>query len=83
MKKHFGSCAVAFFVGLASLIQMWPEAMLQVWLLMPEDLKATLPPTAVKWFSYVLMILSFLGKMYGMRKERNQLRKEVNESVSE
>lgn len=81
MKKHFGSCGVAICVGLASLIQMWPEAMLHVWLLMPDDLKATLPPVAVKWFTYVLMVLSFLGKMYGMRKERNKLREEVSESV--
>ena len=83
MKKHLGTGLVTFFVALASLLQFWPDAMLHVWLMMPDDLKASLPPAAVKWFSYVLMVASFFGKMYGMRKERNSLRAKVDGSVSE
>lgn len=83
MKKHFGTGLLTFLVALASLLQFWPDAMLHVWLLMPEDLKASLPPVAVKWFSYVLMVASFLGKMHSMRREQKALRKQVDDSVSQ
>lgn len=73
----------AFVVALASIIQVWPEAMLHAWLLLPEDLKSTLPPNVVKWFSYVLVVTSFLGKTYAIRRNRNAQKAQADESIPE
>lgn len=62
------------WISFCSLLQVWPESMLYVWAMMPDDLKSALPPFAVKAVSYSIMLAGILGKMHGMRKENRRLR---------
>ncbi|MFU2368483.1 MAG: hypothetical protein ACM685_22910 [Enterobacteriaceae bacterium] len=48
--------------------------MVHVWAFMPEDLKSSIPPIAVKAISYSILIASLFGKMHGMKKEIKALK---------
>lgn len=64
--------------GITTVIQFWPDAMLQAWLFLPEDLKASLPPIAVKWITYGIFASAMLSKMYKARQEKKQLKQELD-----
>lgn len=83
MKKHLTSIALAIIGFLTTVIQFWPDAMLHMWAILPEELKATLPPVFVKWFTYSLMVITFGAKMVSMQKDRKNLRKQVDDSVDQ
>ena len=72
--KRISNWLLGIWVAICSLLQVWPEAMLYVWGMMPEDLKASLPPFAVKAISYSVLVLSMLAKMHGMKKENKALK---------
>ena len=45
-----------------------PEAVLHVWLMMPDDLKAVLPPNFVKQFGIALFIASNVAMILKQRR---------------
>lgn len=47
---------------------------------MPDDLKSALSPFVVKAISYSILVLSFLGKMHGMKKENRRLKDDSSAS---
>ncbi|HBK9907433.1 TPA: hypothetical protein LOL70_004809 [Salmonella enterica subsp. enterica serovar Infantis] len=47
---------------------------MQVWMMMPDDLKSALPPFTVKAISYSILLASLFGKMHGMKKEIKALK---------
>lgn len=76
--KKISNWLLGVWISFCSLLQIWPESMLYVWAMMPDDLKSALPPFAVKAVSYSIMLAGILGKMHGMRKENRRLRNDVN-----
>lgn len=76
--KKLTNWLLGAWISFCSLLQVWPESMLYVWAMMPDDLKSALPPFAVKAVSYSIMLAGILGKMHGMRKENRRLRNDVN-----
>lgn len=76
--KKLTNWLLGAWISLCSLLQIWPESMLYVWAMMPDDLKSALPPFAVKAVSYSIMLAGILGKMHGMRKENRRLRNDVD-----
>lgn len=76
--KKLSNWLLGAWISFCSLLQVWPESMLYVWAMMPDDLKSALPPFAVKAVSYSIMLAGILGKMHGMRKENRRLRNDVD-----
>lgn len=76
--KRLSNWLLGGWISVCSLLQIWPESMLYVWGMMPDDLKAALPPIVVKGVSYSIMLVSILGKMHSMRKENRRLRDDVD-----
>lgn len=72
--KKLSNWLLGLWISFCSLLQIWPESMLYVWAMMPDDLKSALPPFAVKAVSYSIMLAGILGKMNVMRKENRRLR---------
>ena len=72
--KRLSNWLLGLWVALCSMLQVWPESMLYVWGMMPDDLKSALPPFAVKAISYSILLLSMLGKMHAMNKANKRLR---------
>lgn len=72
--KKLSNWLLGLWISFCSLLQIWPESMLYVWTMMPDDLKSALPPFAVKAVSYSIMLAGILGKMNVMRKENRRLR---------
>jgi hypothetical protein len=76
--KKLSNWLLGLWISFCSLLQIWPESMLYVWAMMPDDLKSALPPFAVKAVSYSIMLAGILGKMNVMRKENRRLRNDVD-----
>lgn len=76
--KKLSNWLLGLWISFCSLLQIWPESMLYVWAMMPDDLKSALPPFAVKAVSYSIMLAGILGKMNVMRKENRRLRDDVD-----
>ena len=76
--KKLSNWLLGAWISFCSLLQIWPESMLYVWAMMPDDLKSALPPFAVKAVSYSIMLAGILGKMNVMRKENRRLRDDVD-----
>lgn len=74
--KRLSNWLLGLWVALCSMLQVWPESMLYVWGMMPDDLKSALPPFAVKAISYSILLLPMLGKMHAMNKANKRLRDE-------
>lgn len=72
--KKLTNWLLGAWISFCSLLQVWPESMLYVWAMMPDDLKSALPPFAVKAVSYSIMLVGILGKMHSMRKENRRFR---------
>lgn len=76
--KKLSNWLLGAWISFCSLLQLWPDAMMHVWVMMPGDLKAALPPIVVKGVSYSIMLIGILGKMHGMKKENRRLRNDVD-----
>nr|DAO15398.1 MAG TPA: hypothetical protein [Caudoviricetes sp.] len=76
--KKLSNWLLGAWISVCSLLQIWPESMLYVWGMMPDDLKSALPPIVVKGVSYSIMLVGILSKMHGMRKENRRLRNDVD-----
>lgn len=76
--KKLSNWLLGAWISSCSLLQLWPDAMMHVWVMMPDDLKSALPPIVVKGVSYSIMLVGILTKMHGMRKENRRLRNDVD-----
>lgn len=74
--KKLSNWLLGAWISFCSLLQLWPDAMMHVWVMMPDDLKSALPPFAVKAISYSILLLSMLGKMHAMNKANKRLKDE-------
>lgn len=74
--KKLSNWLLGAWISFCSLLQLWPDAMMHVWVMMPDDLKAALPPFVVKAISYSILLLSMLGKMHAMNKANKRLKDE-------
>lgn len=74
--KKLSNWLLGAWISFCSLLQLWPDAMMHVWVMMPDDLKAALPPFAVKLVSYSVMLAAILGKMHAMNKANKRLKDE-------
>lgn len=74
--KKLSNWLLGAWISFCSLLQLWPDTMMHVWVMMPDDLKAALPPFAVKAISYSILLLSMLGKMHAMNKANKRLKDE-------
>lgn len=72
--KRLSNWLLGAWISVCSLLQIWPESMLYVWSMMPDDLKSALPPFAVKVVSYSVMLAAILGKMHVMNRANKRLR---------
>lgn len=48
-----------------------PDAALHVWLIMPQDIKDTLPPTFVRWFGVSLFVMSNIAMFIKQRAAKS------------
>lgn len=77
MKKHIGSAWLIIATVLSAVIQFVPDAMQQAWMLLPDDLRASIPPLAVKWITYSLFTFTVLSKVAKNYSEKKQLKQEL------
>lgn len=56
-----------------------PDAAIQVWAVMPEDVKATLPPAFVKYFGVFLMAAGSFSRII----KQNKLNEEVRQDATQ
>lgn len=77
--KKISNWLIGIWLAICSTLQVWPGALLQAWMMMPDDLKAAIPPIAVKAVSYSVLVLSFLAKMHFMNKDKKDLQNQVNQ----
>lgn len=78
--KKLSNWLLGVWISFCSLLQLWPDAMMHVWVMMPDDLKAALPPLAVKAVSYSVMLAAILGKMHAMNKANKRLKDESEDA---
>ena len=77
--KRLSNWLLGAWISVCSLLQVWPEAMLYVWGMMPDDLKDAIPPLYVKAISFSILVMSFLGKMHVMTVQRAKLEQKVED----
>lgn len=70
-KKHIGSAVVVGLGTLGAVFQYFPDALLGAWHMMPDDLKQSLPPVAVKWVSYGLFLGSVIARLWPRKEKSN------------
>lgn len=78
--KKISNWLLGIWMSVCTALQFWPDALLQVWNMMPEDLKSAIPPLGVKIISYSILVLSFLGKMHVMRVKQVRLEQKVQDA---
>lgn len=76
--KKLSNWFIGVWLSFCSYLELWPDSMTHVWMLMPDDLKSEIPGSVVKGISYSVLVLSMFGKMHSMRKENRRLRNDVN-----
>lgn len=69
---------IGIWMVICSALQVFPDVAMQVWMMMPDDLKSALPPFTVKAISYSVLVISMLAKMRGMKKENKALKNDQN-----
>lgn len=67
-----GTAITAFFLAA-------PDAAIQVWAVMPDDIKATLPPEFVKYFGVFLMAAGSFARIV----KQNKLHEEVKPNATQ
>lgn len=72
--KRLSNWLIGIWMAICSAIQVFPDVAMQVWMMMPDDLKSALPPFTVKAISYSVLVVSMLAKMHGMKKENKALK---------
>lgn len=77
--KKISNWLIGIWMSVCTALQFWPDALLQVWSLMPEDLKGAIPPLYVKAISFSILVMAMLGKMHGMRVKQARLEQKVQD----
>lgn len=77
--KKLSNWLIGIWMSVCTALQFWPDALLQVWNLMPEDLKGAIPPLYVKAISFSILVMAMLGKMHGMRVKQARLEQKVQD----
>ena len=77
--KKLSNWLIGIWMSVCTALQFWPDALLQVWNLMPEDLKGAIPPLYVKAISFSILVMAMLGKMHGMRVKQVRLEQKVQD----
>lgn len=72
--KKISNWLLGAWLSFCSLLQIYPDALMQVWIIMPDDLKYVLPPFVVKSASYSILVMSMLAKMHSMKKQNDRLK---------
>lgn len=80
--KQISNWLIGIWMSVCTALQFWPDALMQVWNMMPEDLKSAIPPLYVKAISFSILVMAMLGKMHGMRVKQVRLEQKV-EDVSQ
>lgn len=62
------------WMTICSVMQIFPDVAMQVWMVMPDDMKDSMHPYVVKVISYSVLVMSMLLKMHLMRKENKALK---------
>lgn len=70
-KKHIGSAVVVGLGAVGAVFQYFPDALLGAWHMMPDDLKQSLPPVAVKWISYAVFLVSVIARLWPRKVKTN------------
>ena len=78
--KKISNWLLGLWVSFCTALQIWPDALMQVWNFMPPDLKDAIPPLGVKIISYSILVLSFLGKMHMMSIQNVKLAQKVEDT---
>lgn len=59
-------------MAIGTLIAGWflnaPDAVIQIWLMLPEDLKAAIPPEYVKWIPIIILGSGTLARVVKQNK---------------
>lgn len=66
--KKISNWFIGVWISFCSLLQLWPESMLYIWSVMPDDMKMSLDAWLVKSISYSILVISMLAKMHAMKK---------------
>lgn len=77
--KKISNWLLGIWMSVCTALQFWPDALLQVWDMMPEDLKSAIPPLYVKAISFSILVMAMLGKMHGMRVKQVRLEQKVQD----
>ncbi len=72
--KRLTTCLIAVWGVILGYLQFVPDALTQVWMLMPQDIKDSMPPYFIKAVGYVLFALMMVGKTAMLKRENKRLK---------
>lgn len=78
--KKLSNWLIGIWMSVCTALQFWPDALMQVWNMMPEDLKDAIPPLYVKAISFSILVMAMLGKMHGMKVSNAKLEQKVEDA---
>ncbi len=77
--KKISNWVLAAWLALIGYLQVWPGALNDAWMMLPEDLKQYIPPVAAKVISFALFAGTFLAKMHVMRVSNVKLKQAADD----
>lgn len=72
--KRLNTWLIAAWGLLVGYLQFVPDALTQVWLMMPQDIKDAMPPYFIKAVGYALLAMMMLGKTIMLKRENKRLK---------
>lgn len=66
-KKHFWKFSSVWLTSLGTVLigifTAWPDAVRDIWLFMPDDLKAALPVSTPKWIAISIVVAGVFSRL--------------------
>lgn len=66
-KKHFFKFTSVWLTSIGAVLTgiftAWPDAVRDIWLFMPDDLKAALPATTPKWIAMSIIVAGIFSRL--------------------
>lgn len=75
----FRNWLLAAWLGALGYLQIYPGAITDAWMMVPDDLKQAVPLWVPKTISGSVLFLTFLAKMGFMGSDKKKLKKQVDQ----
>lgn len=77
--KRLNTWLMSIWAAILGYFQFFPQDLNNLWMAMPDDIKATLPPYVAKAVAFSLFCAMIIGRGVTNRKEKQRLEQKVEE----